>query len=202
MTPRRSWLDKSTDIVVDELSQFDLLASREHVTEMIRDRLAAVSSQLHIAEQTARQYMDEEALRNLARNAAVALAAEQPGADLLQQPRTVPMTIRVLSRSIAGLAEAAHVRELSADAVAVHGALQLISAFALILHECPEESTEPVFLPPAALTRAVRLLAATAEMIRDGTVDPGVPDGSGAVLADAFDRDATTLRALLAEHAE
>jgi len=30
ITPRRSWLEDSTDVVVDELDRFDLVASRAH----------------------------------------------------------------------------------------------------------------------------------------------------------------------------
>jgi hypothetical protein len=201
VSPRRSWIEESTDVVVDELSQFDLVASRDHVAAMIRDRVDAVSSQLHVTERTARQYFDDEALRSLARSAAVALAREQPGADLHDEPRTVPMTVNLLCRTIAGLAEAAHIRELITDAVGVHGALQLISLLAQLLHERPDASADPVLLPPAVLTRTIRLLDATAQMLRDGAVVPAdVLPESRAALAEAFDTDADVLRVLLAEY--
>jgi hypothetical protein len=146
--------------------------------------------------------VDQEALRELARQAAVALADEQPGANLHQQPRTVPMSLQVLGRSVAALAEAAHLRELNADEVGVHGALEMISLFAQLLHELPEASSGPVFLPRAALTRTTRLLDATAQMIYDGAVMAHeIPVDAGPALAEAFARDAGTLRALLGEHA-
>jgi hypothetical protein len=201
VTPRRSWLEDSTDVVVDELARFDLVASRVHVSELIRRRVAAVASGLHITEQSARVYLQEEALRELARGAAVALADEQPGANLHHLPRTVPMSLQVFGLSVAALAEAAHLRELNADAVGVHGALQMISLFAQLLYELPEASVGPVLLPRAALTRTARLLDASAEMVRDGAVvAPDLPADAGPALAEAFARDANALRTLLDEH--
>jgi hypothetical protein len=134
MTPRRSWLETSTDVVVDELACFGLVASRAQVSEVIRQRVVTVASALGITEQSARRYLLEENLRELARGVAVTLADEQPGADLPEQPRTVPMSLQIFGRTVAALAEAAHQRERNADAVGVHGALQMISFFAQRLH--------------------------------------------------------------------
>jgi hypothetical protein len=80
----RDWLEHSTDVVLDELARFGLVASRPHV-------------------------------------------AEQPGADLLDQPRTVPVALQALSRIVAALAESAHVRVADAGSVGAHGALPLLS---------------------------------------------------------------------------
>jgi hypothetical protein len=142
VTPRRSWIEDSTDVVVDELGRFDLVASRTHVSELIRGRVTAVATGLNIKEQSARRYLHEEALRDLAREVAVKLADEQPGANLHQLPRTIPMSPQGFGICIAALAEVGHFRELNADAVGVHGALQLISLFAQVLYEHPEASDE------------------------------------------------------------
>jgi hypothetical protein len=135
VTQRRSWLEDSTDVVVDELGRFDLVASRAHVSELIRDRFTAVATGLNIKEQSARRHLHEEALRDLAREVAVRLADEQPGANLHQLPRTIPMSPQGFGICIAALAEVAHFRELNADTVGVHGALQVISLFAQALFE-------------------------------------------------------------------
>jgi hypothetical protein len=101
---------------------------------------------------------------------------------------------------IAALAEVAHFRELNADTVGVHGALQVISLFAQVLFEQSEVSDESLLLPRAALTRTARLLDASAQMIRDGAVvSPDLLSDAGPSLADAFARDASTLRSLLGE---
>ena len=65
--PARSWLENSTDVVIDELASFGLVSLRVHVTELIRDRLATVMKALDITEQSARRYLEEEDLRELAR---------------------------------------------------------------------------------------------------------------------------------------
>ena len=198
VTPRRSWIEDSTDVVVDELGRFDLVASRAHVSELIRGRVTAVATGLNIKEQSARRYLHEEALRDLAREVAVRLADEQPGANLHQLPRTIPMSPQGFGICIAALAEVGHFRELNADAVGVHGALQMISLFAQVLYELPDAS---FFLPRAALTRTARLLDASAQMIRDGAVvSADLRSDPGPALADAFARDASTLRSLLGEN--
>ena len=201
MTPRRNWLEDSTDVVVDELGRFDLAASRAHVSELIRERVAAVAAGLNIKEQSARRYLHDEALRDLAREVAVRLADEQPGANLHQLPRTIPMALQGFGLCIAALAEVALFRELNADTVGVHGALQMISLFAQVLYELPEASGESLLLPRAALTRTARLLDASAQMVRAGAVvSPDLPDDAGSALSEAFARDANTLRSLLGEN--
>ena len=197
----RGSLEVNADIVLEEFEQLGLVASRAHVTELLRQRIAMVATALGISEESASRYLDEEALRELARGAAVQLADEQPGADLLSQPRKIPIPLDVLGRSIAALAEAAQVRELNADDVGVHGALQVISLLGQLLHELPAAASGPVFVPQAALTRGARLLEATAQMIREGVVmSPDIPVDAVPTLAEAFSRDARTLRALVSEH--
>ena len=87
---------------------------------------------------------------------------------------------------------------LNADAVGAHGALQLMSLLGQFLHEIPAEQPEPVVLPRAMLTRSARLLEATAQMVRDGSVvSPDIPVNDASALAEAFARDAGILRALV-----
>ena len=198
---RRSWLEQSTDVIIGELAGFDLVAYRAHITELIRDKIAIVAKELSISEDAARQYLKEEDLRHLGREVAVMLADEQPGADLSAQARTIPVPRQTIGRYLAALAEAAHVRVDNADPVGAHGALQVISLFGQLLHELPGEVAGPVFLPQAALTRSARLLEATGQMIRDGAVvSADIPADAVDALAEAFARDARTLRALVREY--
>jgi hypothetical protein len=77
----------------------------------------------------------------------------------------------------------------------------MISLFAQVLYELPDASGESLLLPRAALIRAARLLDASAQMVRDGAVvSPDLPGAAGPALADAFARDASTLRSLLGEN--
>lgn len=118
---RRTWMEHSTDVVLDELGAFGLVVARPRVAELVRQRLAAVAAGLGISEQSARRYVDEESLRDLARQAALELAIEQPGADLHDQPRTIPVPLGTLGRTIAALAEAGHVMVVNTDAVGANG---------------------------------------------------------------------------------
>jgi hypothetical protein len=156
------WIESLVDVFTDELSHFELVVGRAPVGELIRERIAAVVSQLGISEQSARQYMTEEVLRDLARNAAVELADERPGADLFAQPRNISIGIRTIGRTLAALSEAAHVRVSNQDTVGAHGLLEIISLFGQILSKrSASGSDDALQLPQAALTRSARLLAAT-----------------------------------------
>lgn len=196
-----SWIERSTDVVVEELSRFELVALRSHVTGLILHELARVAKERGTTDQSARPYLTDESLRDLARQAAITLADEQPGAEPLDQPRIIPASLQTIGRSIAGLAEAAHVRGENADSVGLHGALQVISMLGQLLHELPAAPNNQVFLPQAALTRAARLLEATAQLIREGAViSRDIAPEAVPALTEAFVRDARMLRALVSEH--
>ncbi|MGH9919560.1 MAG: hypothetical protein ACRD6W_11940, partial [Nitrososphaerales archaeon] len=186
---------------IDELEQLGLVASRTSMAEMIRKWLATLAADMQMSEQSARRYVDDERLRELARQAAVEIAEEQPGADLRDQARTIPMSLQLLGRTLAGLAESAHIRVLNADEIGAHGSLQLISLVGQILHERRADEIEPFLLPQAALTRGARLLEASALIVREGGAVPSdLPVGARGALAQAFVKDAKTLRSLVSEH--
>ncbi|MHB1510413.1 MAG: hypothetical protein ACYCZ8_12810 [Acidimicrobiales bacterium] len=198
---RRGWLDTSTDVVLEELASFHLVASRSDVANLIRRKVADVANALGITEQSARRYLRAEELRRLAVGAAIDLADEQPGAYLADQARNIPVDLEVLGRCVAGLAEAAQIRSINADEVGTHGALQLLSTLGQFLAEPLTIDHRDIHLPQAALSRGARLLEATAQMISAGAT---LPDGISAeavpTLADAFSLDATVLRSLVARH--
>jgi hypothetical protein len=199
--PRRTWLERSTAVVIEELGVLGLVGGREQVAALVRERLGALAAGLRITERSARRYLGEEQLRGLAREVAVQFAEERPGADLLSQPRTVPVPLDTFGRTVAALAEAGHVRVANSDAVGAHGALQLLSLFGQVVAGLPAPGGGQVFLPQAALARGARLLEATAEMLRQGAaLAPDLPAGSGPGVAEAFARDAATLRSRVAEH--
>jgi hypothetical protein len=193
-------IESLVDVVTDELSQFQLVIGRAPVADLIQERIAMVVSQLGISERSARQYMTEDALRELARRAAVELADEQPGADLFGQPRTITVGIPIIGRTMAALAEAGHVRIDNQDTVGAHGVLEMVSLFGQIESERSNTSDDAVLLPQAALTRSARLLEATWEMIGQGALTaPKLAPSDLAQLARTFAEDAATLRALVEE---
>jgi hypothetical protein len=129
------------------------------------------------------------------------LTEERPGAELQDQPRTIPLPLQQFGRVIAALAEATRIRVLNADEAGAQQILELISFLAQVLNEAPNGAVESLYLPQAALACAARLLEAGAEVIEaGGSVRAGLPIGTDHVLVEALLTDATTLRALISKH--
>jgi hypothetical protein len=127
-------------------------------------------------------------------------ADEQPGADLFGQPRNISVGISTVGRTLAALAEAAHVRVDNQDTVGAHGVLEMVSLFGLIMSERSDTASDEVSLPQAALIRSARLLEATAEMIGKGAVTTfELASDAMSQLARMFVEDAAILRALVGE---
>jgi hypothetical protein len=201
-TARRTWIDRGTDVVLDELASFGLDAPRSIIADALRGRAQAVAERLRITEQSARRYLTDDVLRELARDIAAELAEEQPGITLMDAPRNIPVPVRVLGRSVAALAEASIIQVRSGDELGPEAALRLISALGqLIAEDDSPASGEPIPIPQAALTRSSRILETTAAAVRlvdaeELAITPdALPD-----LATAFEKDAQMLRTLVVEH--
>lgn len=198
---RRSWLEQHTDVMVGELDALGLSAPPDQLSAMIQQTLTELAENLGISKSSARRYLDAERLRGLAQEAALQLAQEQPGADLYRLPRRIPVSLGLLGRAVSALAEAARIRVLNGDEPGAQGALELLSLLGQILLEAPEAHLGAIRLPQAALTRAGRVLEASAEIVTGGgTVGPELPTGTRVHLARAFLADALSLRALVSEH--
>lgn len=200
--PRQaSWLEQSIDVMADELHGLGLSAPRGELGGILQRTIAQVAKRMGISESSARRYLDDEHLRDLARQAAMQLAPEQPGADLHGLARTIPVSLKLLGRVVSALAEAARIRLLDGDGPGAEGGLALLSLLGQILYEAPSGQTGRILLPQAALTRAGRLLEVSAEVVTAaGAVGPEMAAGAGDALARAFLADAATLRALVSEH--
>jgi hypothetical protein len=200
-TRRRTWIDQATDTYLDELAKYGLDAPREIVARELRGRLAAVAAGLGIGEQSAKVYLPEEIIRELAETAAVGLAGEQPGADMTAAPRNVPVPGATYGRTIAALAQAAKARVNSGEPVGPDGALQALTILGDLYRRQPPGSDGVVWLPQAVLSRSARFLVASAKVVRDASaVDLQLEPEMQEPLAEAFEKDATTLRELVAEH--
>jgi hypothetical protein len=173
--PRQSWLDQSAGIFCDELSLLGLEVPRERVIEMLRERLSAVTTRMGMSEQSARLYLTEEHLKEMARGLALTVADERPGVDLRHEPRTIPVSVETIGRVIQALAEATRVRAHDDDEVGTDGGLDAILVLTAMLRQS-DISAEVVLAPQAALTRAARMLSAAAEIIgQNPALHPGPP---------------------------
>jgi hypothetical protein len=125
--PRRTWLDQKVDALLEELAASGMHLDRRHAGELITDRVRAVAALMRVTTPTARKYLDDETIRDMARRMLFEFAAEQPGADLLEVPRTVQMPLVLVGIIVAALAEAMQVRAANepsdrlSDVVATYG---------------------------------------------------------------------------------
>ena len=101
-----SWLSTTAATLGGELARIGLTVPTDQLEDLITDRVAAVAEQMHITERTARRYFDHDTLHALAREMALSIKEEAPGADLLTLPRTIAMPLATLGATIAALVEA------------------------------------------------------------------------------------------------
>jgi hypothetical protein len=202
--PRRTWLDHKVDVLVEELAASGMHLDRRHAGELIIDRAGAVAALMRVTEPTARKYLDDETVRDMARGMLFEFAGEQPGADLMELPRTVLLARVFAGVVIAALAEAMQVRAANespdrlGDVVATYG--QVLSAFGqVIAAAAPGRAGGPagIMFPPALLRRAARYIGSAADLAADGGRLPdGVPEAARGGLAASLRRDADRLVAV------
>lgn len=203
--PRRTWLDHKVDALVEELAASGMHLDRRHAGELITDRVRAVAALMRVTEPTARKYLDDETVRDMARRMLFEFAGEQPGADLMEVPRTVPLAGVFAGVIVAALAEAMQVRAANessdrlGDVVATYG--QMLSAFGQVTAAAaPGQAGDPagIMFPPALLRRAARYIGSAADLAANGGKLPdGVPEAARGELAATLRRDADRLIAVI-----
>ena len=108
--PRRTWLDSKIDVFLEELAGSGMHLDRQRAGELITGQVRAVAALMRVTEATARTYLDDEIIKDMARRMLFEVAGERPGADLLEAPRTVPLPLALVGITVAALAEAMQVR--------------------------------------------------------------------------------------------
>ena len=202
--PRRTWLDDKADVVLEELSACGMHLDRQHAAELITERVRVVAAAMSVSEPTARRYLDDETLRDMARRMLFEFVDEQPGADLMQVPRTVAMSLILVGTTIAALAEAMQIRAANelpdrlGHVVATYG--QTLSGLGQITAQGASgqvSHSQEIMFPPALLRRAARYISNAADLAANGGGLPGgVPESARHALAAALRRDADGLIAL------
>ena len=199
--PRRTWLDQKADALLEELAASGMHLDRRHAGELITDRVRAVAALMRVTAPTARKYLDDETIRDMARRMLFEVAGERPGADLMEVPRTVPLSLVLVGMTVAALAEAMQVRaanELSdrlSDVVATYG--QVLSGLGQITAEAASSqagNSATAMFPPALLRRAARYISNAADLAASGgNLPDGIPEAARDELAAALRRDADRL---------
>ena len=190
------------------LDEYGMSASAVSAAELIQERVQWIAAHMRVTPATARRYLTDKAVRDLARTMAVTVADEAPGADVLASPRTAAVPVPVLGRCIAGLAEAIvlrlaerddldHVRTTTAQLAQALSALgQVIAGGQPSTGDTAAGIAGPVvLLPPALLNRVARYLEAPAALVRnEGAVPDGFDPAHAAQLAGTFEADAMAAR--------
>lgn len=176
---------------------------RQRAGELITDRVRAVAAVMRVTEPTARRYLDDETIRDMARRMLFEFVDEQPGADLMAVPRTIPLALVLVGIIVAALAEAMQVRAANepsdclGDVVATYG--QTLSGFGQIAAAAPGQAGDAaeIMFPPALLRRAARYISNAADLAANGGKLPdGVPEAARGELAATLRRDADGLIAI------
>jgi hypothetical protein len=204
--PRRTWLDSKIDVFLEELAASGMHLDRQRAGELITGQVRAVATLMGVTGATARTYLGEEIIKDMARRMLFEVAGERPGADLMEAPRTVPLPLALVGITVAALAEAMQVRAANeppahlGDVIAIYA--QTLSGFGQITAgAAAKQAGNPaeILFPPALLRRAARYISGAAGLAAGGGKLPdGIPETARSQLAATLRRDADGLIAVTA----
>jgi len=202
--PRRTWLDSKVDVFLEELAGSGMHLDRQRAGELIIEQVRGLADLMRVTEAAARSYLGNEVIKDMARRMLFEVAGERPGADLMEAPRTVPLSLVLVGITVAALAEAMQVRAANeppghlGDVIATYA--QTLSGFGQITAgTATEQAGDPaeILFPPALLRRAARYISAGAYLAANGGKLPdGIPETARSQLAVTLRRDADGLIAI------
>jgi hypothetical protein len=193
--PRRTWLDSKISVLLEELAESGMHLDRQRAGELITGQVRAVAALMGVTEASARRYLGDEAVKDMARRMLFEIAAERPGADLLEAPRTVPVPLVLVGITVAALAEAMQIR--AANEPPDHLG-DVITTYAQALSGLGQaRDPAAILFPPALLRRAARYISGAADLAASGGKLPdGIPEAARGQLAATLRRDADGLTAI------
>ena len=97
--PRRTWLDSKIDVFLEELAASGMRLDRQRAGELITGQVRAVATLMRVTEATARSYLGDETITDMARRMLFEVAGERLGADLMEAPWTVPLPLALMGSS-------------------------------------------------------------------------------------------------------
>ncbi len=102
-----SWYARAGARFQAHLSEFGMTFPADQAERLIRERVKEVASVMGMSVQRAQTYLDPALL---AESVAASFQDEQPGEDVLALPRDVTLSVPVVARCVAGLAEAINIQ--------------------------------------------------------------------------------------------
>ena len=173
--PRRTWLESKIDVFLEELAASGMHLDRQRAGELIAGQVRAVAALMRVTEATARTYLGDEIIKDMARRMLFEVAGERPGADLMEAPRTVPLPLVLVGITVAALAEAMQLRAANEppdhlrDAITTYA--QTLSGFGQITADAASQqggNPAQILFPPALLRRAARYISGAADLAANG----------------------------------
>ena len=167
--PRRAWLDDKIGVFLEELAASGMHLDRQRAGELITGQVRAVAALLRVTGATARGYLGDGIVKDMARRMLFEVAGERPGADLMEAPRTVPLPLALVGIAVAALAEAMQVRAANeppghlGDVITTYA--QALSGLGQVTAgAAPGQAGDPagILFPPALLRRAARYISGAA----------------------------------------
>lgn len=165
----RTWLRECAIGLSERVNARGMTLSVDAAETLLADRHATVCAQLGVTEVSARRFLDDTALDDLADRLIVGFAHESPGADIFTLPRTASITTPSFGRLIAGLAESILFYEQYAAIddhdrrARLHETAQLLSLAGLLQSESAFDATT-ITAPPALFHRIARTLDTVAAL--------------------------------------
>src|SRR5260370_20446369 len=202
--PRRTWLDNKIDVFLEDLAASSMHLGRQRAGELITGQVRAVAALMRVTEATARTYLGDEIIKDMARRMLFEVAGERPGADLMEAPRTVPLPLVLVGITVAALAEAMQVRAANEPPAHLGNVIttyaQTLSGFGQITADAAaEQAANPaeILFPPALLRRAARYISGAADLAANGgSLPDGIPETARSQLAATPPRGAGGLIAI------
>jgi hypothetical protein len=161
------------DVFLEELAPSGMHLDRQPAGELIAGQVRAVATLLRGTEATARTYLGDEIIKDVARRMLFKVAGEQPGADLIEPPRTVPLPLALAGITVAALAEAMQVRAASEPPGRLGDVIttcaQTLSGLGQITAGAARKQAgnpSQIPFPPALLCRAARYISGAVDRPR------------------------------------
>jgi len=193
-------------VFLEELAASGMHLDRQRAGELITGQVRGVATLMSVTEATARTYIGDEIIKDMARRMLFEVAGERPGADVMEAPRTVPLPLALVGITVAALAEAMQVRAANeppghlGDVITTYA--QALSGFGQVTAgAAAEQAGDPagILFPAALLRRAARYISGAAELAASGGKLPaGIPETARSQLAATLRRDADGLIAITA----
>lgn len=202
MTGSKPWRDDRINVLLTALSDVGMSMSRSAAGDLLDERIQFVATQMRVTPRTARTYLSDEAVQDLANTLAFHLVEEAPGADVLESPRTSTVSVRLVGLAMAGLGEATRIRLMEVDDLddVRENAAQLahaLGSLGLVMgtqDPAMVDGVACISAPGALLHRVARYLETAAALSEAGVVGHGVSIDDAQSLPSALRRDALRIR--------